>query len=309
MRQNHCAQCGDTFPMNDTYQVVGRLLCESCANQEWSNRPGGMPPDDVIPQVDPTVCCKCQADHGDRELPRIVGLPVCPGCEYELRHRPFPAWVKIAFAALLALAVTSFVFNLRFFQGYIELRRVPRAMAKGDVARAAALMTSAAGHLPEVTELKAAAAFYQSLDLMSQDRSAEAVPLLKQCLAEMPGQSSERLFAANLLLRAEAGAAFDAKDYDTFLAKESELLKRDPNAPMAMAAVASAHACKYAVTGQESHKQEAMKYLDAATKDSGTPEAAEYRQRILHRLHTREVINKKEFDRRYPHGWKPEKTS
>ena len=108
------------------------------------------------------------------------------------------------------------------------------------------------------------------------------------------------------LLQAEAGAAFDAKDYDTFLAKSMEVLKRHPNEPMALAAVASAYACKYAATGLDAHRQEALKYLDSAAQRGQGPELAEYRQRILHRLQTREIISREEFYRRFPLGWKPE---
>ena len=304
MKHATCERCGQTFPMNDVFAVLGHMLCEGCGNEFLAARTDPLPAGAVVPQVDPTVCRLCQADGGERELPRVAGLPACDACEHHLRHRPFPAWVKFSFAGLLALAVLSFFLNLRFFQGYVEIRRAGRASRRGDIAAAASLMTAAARHLPEQPELAEIAALFTGIELMAQDKSAEAVAVLKGPWPRLSGDL--RPMAEEALLRAEAGAAFDAKDYDTFLAKEKELLKRNPGSGMAMAAVASAHACKYAVSGLESHKQEAMKLLESASRQSQDPEFPQYRQRILHRLHTREIITRKEFEQRFPQGWSPE---
>ena len=71
--------------------------------------------------------------------------------------------------------------------------------------------------------------------------------------------------------------------------------------------MASAHACKYAVTGDEKHKKEAMRFLDEAAKLPQTPEFAKSRERMLYRLHSRKIIDRKEFEKQFPNGWKPEK--
>ena len=78
-----------------------------------------------------------------------------------------------------------------------------------------------------------------------------------------------------------------------------------------MAGAASAHAAKYAATGDPDHKQKALEFLDqAAAKQGNSPDLQEYLQeyqpRIRYRLQTREIIDKKEYDRRFPQGWKEE---
>jgi hypothetical protein len=306
MKQMVCQGCGGTLPMNEMFTVFGRSLCETCGNQELTEARKSPQPGDVIRQTDPTVCSQCNTDEGARELPRVAGMPVCRFCEDGLRRRPFPAWVKLSFVLLLALAVFAFVYNRRFFLGYVEMHRAGGAMARGDLSQASALMTAAAGHVPEQPYLKVMADFFTGIDLVVRDENAEAIRLLQDCSARFPARSPERQAADFYLLAAQAGAAFEAKDYDRFLAKQNEILKARPAEAMAMAGVASAYACKFAVTGDEAHKKQALHYLEmAASRDTG-PQAVDYRQRILHRLQTREIIKKQEFDRRFPNGWNPE---
>ncbi len=304
MRYSVCEACGQSHPANEMFTVFGRSLCEGCGDQFLANRTGEVPPGSVTAQVDPTVCARCKADALDRELPLLAGVPMCDACQHALRHRPFPAWVKLSFAGLLGLAVLSFVLNLRFFLGYLEMRRAFRAFQGGDIVAASDLMRAAAQHVPEAPYLKDVAAFYRGLELLSEDKSAEAVPLLRQGMLRVPPESRREVEV--VLLHAEAGAAFDAKDYDTFLAKQEEILRRQPGDGMALAGVASAHACKYATTGAASHKEQALRLLEQATQRTPGPEVAEYRQRILHRLKSREIITRAEFYRRFPQGWNPE---
>ncbi len=140
--------------------------------------------------------------------------------------------------------------------------------------------------------------------MLSEDQAAEAVPLLRQSMLRFPPEWRREIEV--VLLHAEGSAAFDAKDYDTFLAKQEEVLRRQPGDAMAVAAVASAHACKYATTGEARHKEQSLRYLEQATQRAPGPDAEEYRQRILHRLETREIITRAEFHRRFPQGWHPE---
>ena len=68
--------------------------------------------------------------------------------------------------------------------------------------------------------------------------------------------------------------------------------------------MASAYACKYAVTGDEQFKEESLKKLEEARSVAGNNEVfEEYQQRILHRLYTREIIKRDEFIKRFPNGW------
>ena len=78
--------------------------------------------------------------------------------------------------------------------------------------------------------------------------------------------------------------------------------------PILTGQVASAYACKYAQTQDEQYRIMSMDALDRArTLANSTPELkeyfVEYEQRILHRLHTKQIIDRNEFIKRYPNGW------
>ena len=65
----------------------------------------------------------------------------------------------------------------------------------------------------------------------------------------------------------------------------------------------------YARTQDEQYKAWSLEALDRAKKAlQSDPEykevLTEVEQRILHRLHTGEIIDGEEFQRRYPNGWK-----
>jgi hypothetical protein len=75
-----------------------------------------------------------------------------------------------------------------------------------------------------------------------------------------------------------------------------------------MGLIASAYACKYAVTGNEQFKQQSLEFLKKAKiiseQQGRLNDFEEYEDRILHRLETREIISRKEFIQKFPNGWK-----
>jgi hypothetical protein len=178
-----------------------------------------------------------------------------------------------------------------------------RAVEAGHIDQAAALAESAARHVPESAELTFVAHLHRGLALIASDQSAKAAVELRAAKA-FPGPQGA--FLDQLLLKAEMAAAFEAKNYDEFLQKSTVALAHSPGDKMAVAAVASAHACKYAVSGLEEDRKQAVKRLDEAAKLGG-PSAAfdEYRGLIQHRLDTREVVSRQEFRRRFPSGYQP----
>jgi tetratricopeptide (TPR) repeat protein len=246
------------------------------------------------------ACFRCGTDYGSVVLPRIAGLPVCDGCARILRNRPFPGWIRIAFGALILLAVLAFVYNQRFFLAHVEMQRALRALKSGNVERAVALFDEAAERVPDEPGLQALARYFRALMLVGQERSAEAIPLLKEALAINPNEPT----LAAALLQAEAGLAYEQKDYDRFLEVEQTVAKKQPDNPIAALGVASAHACRYAATGDEAAKDLAERQIESASKMKGAegPEFAEYLDRIRYRLETREIISRNEYLRRFPNG-------
>jgi hypothetical protein len=84
--------------------VHGRTLCAHCGGQFVQGRGGSQR---VVRHLDPTICVNCGADNGDAPHGELMKLPTCTRCMAFYRNRPFPGWVKAAFAAILVLVVVS----------------------------------------------------------------------------------------------------------------------------------------------------------------------------------------------------------
>jgi tetratricopeptide (TPR) repeat protein len=210
-------------------------------------------------EPDPTMCVRCGADHGETRLEPVAGAPMCPSCVNHLRNFPFPLWLKLAAVGLVALVAFSLTWNSRFILAYVEIRRLNAAMSEGDFDGAAALITAAADHVPEDRSLRMHANFLQGIALLQQDKCDEALTHFKQC-QQLPPDTGIR----SLTAQAEIGAAFNSKDYDRFLDKAQASLQETPQDRSAVAMVASAYACKYAVTGDQQFRDKALEMLKKA---------------------------------------------
>lgn len=130
-------------------------------------------------------------------------------------------------------------------------------------------------------------------------RSAEALPLIREAqklYPEWPGWSDQ-------IAGLEASVAYESKNYDRFLALSEEISKRHPQEAILTATVASALACKFAITGDPAFRTRAEEMLERARAQAISPEDKkafeEYSERIRYRLRAREIIDKPEYDRRY----------
>lgn len=107
----------------------------------------------------------------------------------------------------------------------------------------------------------------------------------------------------------EGADAFEKKDYDRLLSVAEDLEKKHPEVPVAASMLASALACKYAVTGDSAFRQKSERALARARKlTPADPEAQaatkEYEERIRYRLNSREIIDTDEYNRRFRKGAK-----
>jgi len=139
--------------------------------------------------------------------------------------------------------------------------------------------------------------------LEQQDgHAAEGATLMHEAASIYP-ESRGLTIAAET---SDEGTAFEARDYDKFLAIAEKQWQEYPSAGMA-AAVASALACKYVVTGDAKYRQQAEEMLETARQKAGTDTAEqkeyqEYAARIRYRLDSRQIISKTEYDRRFRSG-------
>jgi hypothetical protein len=144
--------------------------------------------------------------------------------------------------------------------------------------------------------------------LAQQDgKSAEAAKLMHQAAAlypQMPGLD----FAAESL---DAGAAYERADFDSFLRISANQWKEQPSSFTA-AQLASAFACKYALTGVMDFRSQSEGMLDKARQLAQSDADAlksleEYSPRIQYRLDSRKIISKQEYDRRFRSAGTPAK--
>ena len=293
-----CSDCNGQFPLNETFKIWERELCKTCA-QKLLQSDAYISAEAVQFQMDPSVCRNCGRDNGATPLERLAGFPTCGQCIHFFRHRPFPIWVKTAAAGVLVLVAFSFYFNARFFLAYREMKL---AFRSEDFRRAADLFESASNRVPETEWLQDVAACHRGIQLVNDDKPAEALPYLRQ------SRSQSMVFAASqiddLILGATADKCFDEADYDGFLKAAADLVKRHPTEPTPLARLASANACKYAETGEADFKREALQSLKRLKQAAGgDPTFDGFEDRMLHRLDSGEIIGRQEYHQRYPDGW------
>jgi tetratricopeptide (TPR) repeat protein len=225
-------------------------------------------------------------------------------CENDSPRRPYPVWIKLACAILILLVGFFFYRKARFYFAYSQGRKAVAAEEQGDHESAARLFASAAKQVPESQELAALAAVYEGLNLLSNQQLRKALPLFKK----YDRYDSQNSRLKSLILTVESAIAFEDRDFDRFYELQKKSLAAAPQDPMKLAGVASALACKFAVSGDEAARNECLRYLEQAEKLAG-PDRRRfefYKQRILQRLDSREIISPEEFAHRYPRGYRKE---
>jgi hypothetical protein len=300
MRTCVCQQCGATVPLGESFTADDRHLCLGCAEAAVHANPQAYE-GTIARNIDPTVCCNCGHDSGQTELAALMSLPTCDKCLGYFRNRPFPPWIKLAAAGLVAVVCVSLAWNWRFLVANHNLKQLGQAMEAQDLDRAAELAVSVADRVPESPDLQHLADYFRGIILLRDDRSSEALEKLRSCHQYLPAEWA----VDQMIRRAEMGVAFDQADYDKFLEIALERRQAAPEEPMSRAMVASAYACKYAETGDEQYRKKSLDMLEEATAEDHSEEMQDYEMRIRHRLHAREVIKREEFQKRFPNGWTP----
>lgn len=135
--------------------------------------------------------------------------------------------------------------------------------------------------------------------LRTDRKFEEAAKVMREASREYP-ESTDLAVAADLY---DGGAAFQSKDYERFWEFTKAAMAREPDDPNTVATAASALACKYAVTGNpefRAQSEEMLAKAKALATDAEDKEwYEEYAERIQHRLESREIIEKEEYDRRF----------
>ena len=290
-----CNHCGKEFSIGEMVSADEQFLCIPCAEAALS---GGAELGRVTRLVDNTICGNCHEDWGRDELAPVAGIPMCRKCTEHFRHRPFPVWVKVAAAALAVLVIFGMWRSLRFVEGYRAAKRADAAFDAGDLAKASAEMSYAARQVPESKAYRFDEQFFRGIILVTEDKNEEAVAVLADLKLKVGKEPAAGL--DHWLITAEQSAAFDRKDYDAFLAKALEQVRRKDDAE-ANACVASALACKYALIGDEDLKRQSLDALAKAKRLAVAEkmDLGDFVGRIEYRLTSREIIDSKEYRKRF----------
>jgi len=349
MRQATCSQCGLTATVRSFYSMNGKTYCEPCVWKASREAKDAGQPAEYTPMQDNSICARCGTYSGDvADHPLVGKLRLCPNCAPQVANWPYPVWLKIALASLLALLAFALVHGRRYFHAGRTMYVGERLVRLGQYEKAlpflqetlqtapesdkAVLLTAkaalAVGHLeiaqkaiqghnsghfedannPDFREVKqtwdranrAMDKAEEAVKLEQQDgHAAEAAKLMHEAATLYPESRGLSVAAEQF----DEGVAFEAKDYDQFLAIANKQWQEFPGFGTA-AVVASALACKYAVTGDSKFRQQAEQMLQASHDKLGTDPAEqqsyqEYAERIHHRLDSRQIITKTEYDRRF----------
>jgi hypothetical protein len=320
--------------MNDLATAYGMILCHPCAAARVAEQPGDDPSKIIQNLQDPTVCAQCHRDNGIDALKTVAKVPLCEQCAQKF-FPPFPAWVKASLAVVLVLAAVELTRNWRFFQAYAEIPHATAAFTRGDVPKAHALMQQACMHVPEDARLAVEDKFLHAICLMQERQLPQAMALLREVKAawgkeaqavdffmqaiaimealDTDGDANQAMtlatrlrngnpgnkMASDLFDSAQVAQAFENKDYDQFLALAQEQFNRTPDNASGAGMVASAFACKYAVTGDGSFKQQSLDYIAKAHKLKGGQALQEYEERVMYRLNTRQIISRSQYDQKF----------
>lgn len=128
-----------------------------------------------------------------------------------------------------------------------------------------------------------------------KDDARAALVLVREAQRLYPEGAYIREYAEAL----EGNVAFDDGDYAKFHAVAAKFAKRYPGNAQYVAQLASALACLYAATGDVARKVEAEAKLAEAERLGGDDGIAAYAKRIRHRLATREIISRLEYEKRF----------
>lgn len=287
------------IPQNETIKIDGKIYCQTCFERDFKDQ--SLLENKLIEnEFDPTICTSCSKDFDDKELRKISNYPICDDCEKTIRNKTFPTWVKAFFIVVVLFVVFSFFWNWKYFSAYNDLQSANEAFQNGNYKEASLKMEAASKQVNELEDLKTLTSYYKGVDFLVDDKNEEALEMFNNCKNKVPDDYDLDI----LIIQAKIGATFNNKDYKGYLDAASELLKTDTLSVTSLTSVASAYACLYAENGEEEDKKNSYLFLGKAKAiDSTSEEVKEYYNRVEHRINSRLVISKEEFDKKYPNGW------
>jgi hypothetical protein len=300
MKNTDCNICETkNIPLNETIKIDGRIYCKACFETHFSD-PKKLKDKIVEKVIDPTICSSCSKDFGEIELKKMGSYPICDDCEVEITNKIFPTWVKGFLIGILVIIIVGFIWNWKFYQAYNNIKQANSMFQVADYENASLLMFKASNVVPEVEDLKTIATYFHGIELLSKDKSKEALNEFNKCKDKIAADYD----ISRLIIQARIGATFDNKDYEGFLEASKENLALDSSLAVSLTSVASAYACIYADKGNEDAKANAFTYLNKAKSiDDTTKALKDYYNMVEYRIDSKKIIRREEFIKQFPNGW------
>jgi Tetratricopeptide repeat len=340
MRMGKCQNCSREDRLTSLFSVNHALYCEPCANTLEVQLKQQKAPLQVTRPVDATICGLCGLDSGRTEFPLAGRVPLCQTCHPKVYNRDYPGWLKAGFALTLVLLVVALVHGAKYFKAGRQYFSGERLISKHQYSQAVPPLQAALAVAPECPKCRLLLAQANLLsgnpeeafalvkgrnfeadelagfqpDFDRADRAISqfngAIELYEKknidaALAQL--QEVEKLYPewpepAQAVHSIHMNEAFDRKDFDTFLQMaQADWDKKQDSSTAGL--MASALACKYAITGQPEFSQRAQEMFATEGKlaiTQGEKDShAEFADRLHYRLTTREIVDKEEYDRRF----------
>lgn len=297
MRYVICHPCQTKVQLNTTLQIDGNIYCENCIKEKFDSEKA-LKEKNIVKDFDPTVCFSCSKDFGETVLNKLGEYPVCDTCHQTIKSKTFPIWVKGFIIGIVAFVFVSFAGNWRFIRAYYLLRDSAKAIESQNFSEASLAFHTVSATVPEVGDFTPLAEFYKGVSLLMSDKSEEALEAFKKS-SDLPLTYK----VDGYKLQSEIGIAYDRRDYPRFLQLTKDYLAYDTSA-VSLVQVASAYSCLYTVQKADSLKEYCQMYLSRAMNGTDTSKAfATYVNLIEYRIATGDIIDRKQFEKKYPNGW------
>ncbi len=231
-------------------------------------------------------------DNGVREFRVLGDLPLCPKCMSHRKRIRFPLRIKVASAACLLFGAWGFWHSVVRAKGIFLFRRGVLAFQDDRYADAGDDLGKARECVPDEPYFEDLEAYFRGFHSLSEGNPKEAVCWFQKSYQVNP-RSKE---TTRMLHVAERHAAFADKRYDEYFRTSEALLDADDRSPAAWLAMAPAWACRFAITGREECRIQALACLKEA-HDAGGADADDWMVEgwVKQMLEKRSIISLSEY--------------
>jgi len=149
MREGVCCQCGMSANIRSFYLLNGKMYCEPCVWKASREAKEKGEPSEYASLTDNSVCVRCGASRDVADFALVGQQALCPSCGQLVQNWPYPSWLKIGLACLLALLVIALLNGRKYFHAGRSLYVGERLVDEGHFAQALPYLQESVRIAPE----------------------------------------------------------------------------------------------------------------------------------------------------------------